>query len=180
MPGLVLPNPRFQSLSANYLAFVMALAVLAMFFTGRWINPSLFQAGLLLLGSVWAIAFLYRPFKLHGGFVLLPLSATVAWGLFQVATGRTVNRWDTWMAVLGWLGNLLAYSLAVQLSWSTRIRRRFLDTLLYFAFVLSVVSVVQYFGWNGKIFWLYPTYDTAVLGPFVNRDQYAAFMEMVQ
>jgi O-antigen ligase len=150
-----------------------------MFFTGRWINPSLFQACLFLLGTAWAAAFVFRPFRLHTSLVLIPLSAAVAWGLFQLATGRTVNRWDTWMAVLVWSGNLLAYFLSIQVNASTRIRRRFLDTLLYFAFVLSIVSVVQYFGWNGKIFWLYPTYDTAVLGPFVSRDQYAAFMEMM-
>src|ERR1017187_4865610 len=59
------------------------------------------------------------------------------------------------------------------------IRRRFLDLLVYFAFVLSVVSVVQYFSWDGKIFWIFPTYDAAVLGPFLNRDHYAAFMEML-
>jgi O-antigen ligase len=39
--------------------------------------------------------------------------------------------------------------------------------------------VVQYFGGDGKIFWLFPTNDAPVLGPFVNRDQYAAFIELV-
>ena len=54
-----------------------------------------------------------------------------------------------------------------------------LNALLYFAFVLSVVSVVQYFSGSGKIFWLFPTDDAPALGPFVNRDQYAAFIELV-
>jgi O-antigen ligase len=179
MSRLPAPNSEFQAFSGTCLAVTMALAVLVMFFTGRWINPTLFQACLFLLGAAWAAAFVFRPFRLHASLVLIPLGAAVAWGLFQLATGRTVNRWDTWMAVLVWSGNLVAYFLSLQVNASTRIRSRFLDTLLYFAFVLSVVSVVQYFGWNGKIFWLYPTYDTAVLGPFVNRDQYAAFVEMV-
>jgi hypothetical protein len=179
MTALPPPNHRFQSFSANFLAVTMAIAVLVMFLTGRWINPSLFQAGLFALGAAWAATFLYRPFKLHFSLVLIPLVLTVAWGLLQLAIGRSVNRWDTWMAVLTWLGNLLACFLAIQVCASSRIRHRFLDILLYFAFVLSVVSVVQYFGWDGKIFWLYPTYDSAVLGPFVNRDQYAAFIEMV-
>jgi hypothetical protein len=81
--------------------------------------------------------------------------------------------------VLAWLGNLLAFFLALQICASSRVRRKFLDTVLYFAFVLSVLSVVQYFSADGKIFWLFPTYDSAALGPFVNRDQYAAFIEMV-
>ncbi|MGB7720776.1 MAG: O-antigen ligase family protein [Bryobacteraceae bacterium] len=179
MTGLAPPNERFQRLSAHFLAFTMAMAVLVGFFPGRWINPSLFQAGLFLLGASWAIALAFRPFELRFNQVLIPLSATVAWGLLQLATGYTASRWDTWMAVLTWMGNLLACFLAMQACASSGIRRRFLDTLLYFAFVLSVVSVVQYFSWDGKIFWIFPTYDTAVLGPFVSRDQYAAFVEMV-
>jgi hypothetical protein len=179
MTRLAPPNERFQSLSAYFLAFTMAVAVLVMFILRLWINPTLFQAGLFLLGAVWAIAFVIRPFELRFSPVLIPLSATVAWGLFQLYASYTRGRWDTWVAVLDWLGNLLAFFLAMQVCTSSRVRRRFLDVLVYFAFVLSVVSVVQYFGWDGKIFWFYPTYDTAVLGPFVNRDQYAAFVEMV-
>jgi hypothetical protein len=37
------------------------------------------------------------------------------------------------MAVLLWLGNLLAFLLASQVCASAPVRRRFLDTLLYFA-----------------------------------------------
>ena len=133
----------------------------------------------MLLGAAWTIALVIRPFKLRFSIVLIPLSATVAWGLFQLAARHTQGRWDTWMAVLIWLGNLLACFLAMQVCASSGIRRRFLNMLVYFAFVLSVVSVVQYFSWDGKIFWIFPTYDTAVLGPFVSRDQYAAFVEML-
>ena len=179
MTSLAAPNERFQRVSAHFLAFTMAIAVLVDFFPGRWINPSLFQAGLFLLGACWAIALVLSPFELRGNQVLIPLSATVAWGLWQLATGHASSRWDTWMAVLTWLGNLWVCFLAMQVCASAGIRRRFLDTLLYFAFVLSVVSVVQYFSWDGKIFWIFPTYDSAVLGPFVSRDAYAAFVEMV-
>ena len=179
MSGLAPPDERWQRLSAYFLALTMSLGVLVMFFPGRWINPSLFQIGLFLLGSVWTVAFAWRPFKLHLGAVLIPLAATVGWGLLQLATGSTVSRWDTWMAVLGWTGNLAACFLAMQVSVSGNIRRAFLDTLLTFAFLLSLVSVVQYFSSEGKIFWFYPSYEAAVLGPFVSRDRYAAFMEML-
>ena len=179
MTSLAPPNERFQSLSAHFFAFIMAIAILVMFIPARWINPSLFQAGLFLLGAVWAIALVLHPFELRFSPVLIPLAATVAWGLLQLAAGYTAGRWDTWMAVLTWLGNLLACFLAMQVCAASRVRRRFLDTLLYFAFVLSVVSVVQYFSWDGRIFWIFPTYDSAVLGPFLNRDHYAAFMEMI-
>jgi O-antigen ligase len=173
------PNERLQSLSAYFLALTMAAGVLVMFILRLWINPTLFQTGLFLLGAVWAIAFVIRPFRLRFSPVLIPLAATVGWGLWQLYAGYTRERWDTWVAVLAWLGNLLAFFLAMQVCGSSRVRRRFLSTLLYFAFVLSVVSVVQYFSSDGKVFWFYPTYQAAVLGPFLNRDQYAAFIEMV-
>ena len=179
MNGLAPLDERWQRLSAYFLTLTMSLGVLVMFFPGRWINPSLFQIGLFLLSSIWAVAFVCRPFKLQLGAVLIPLAATVGWGLLQLATGSTVSRWDTWMAVLGWMGNLTVCFLAMQVSVSGNIRRAFLDTLLTFAFLLSLVSVVQYFSSEGKIFWFYPTYEAAVLGPFVSRDRYAAFMEML-
>jgi O-antigen ligase len=179
MNGLAPPNERWQRLSAYFLALTLSLGVLVMFFPGRWINPSLLQVGLFLLSSVWAMAFVCRPFRLHLGAVLIPLGATVGWGLLQLATGITVSRWDTWMAVLGWIGNLAACFLAMHVSLSGRIRRAFLNALLTFAFLLSLVSVVQYFSSEGKIFWFYPSYEAAVLGPFLNRDRYAAFVELL-
>ena len=179
MTSLPAANRRWQSFSAYFLAFTIWIAVLVMFWPARWITPNLFQAGLFLLATLWGVAILWRPFAVEWSFALVPLAGTVAWGLMQLATGRTVGRWETWMAVLTWLGNLAAFFLAMQMCASERVRRRFLDLLLYFGFVLSVVSVVQYFSSNGKIFWFYPTYDPALLGPFVNRDRYAAFMEML-
>lgn len=179
MTRLRRPNERFQSFSANFLALLMAVALLVAFYGRLWITPTLFQSGLFLLGAMWTIAFVIRPFELRFSQVLIPLAATVGWGLLQLAAGYSSSRSDTRVALLVWAGNLLAFFLAMQVCASSRIRRRFLDTLVYFAFVLSVVSVVQYFSSDGKIFWFYPSYEPAVLGPFLNRDHYAAFIEMV-
>jgi len=179
MTSLLAVNRRWQSFSAYCLAFTIWIAVLVMFLSGRWITPNLFQAGLFLLATLWGVALIWRPFAVEWSFALIPLAGTVAWGLMQLSTGRTVGRWETWMAVLTWMGNLAAFFLAMQVCATERIRRRFLDLLLYFGFVLSVVSVVQYFSSHDKIFWFYPTYGQALLGPFVNRDRYAAFMEML-
>jgi hypothetical protein len=170
---------RLRTSTADLLALILAVAVLVMFIPRPWINPALFQSGLFLLGGIWAIALVVRPFELRFRLPLIPLAGAVAWGVLQLAAHWTTGRADTRAAVSIWLGNLLAFFLALQVCASARVRRRFLDTLVAFAFVLSVVSVVQYFSQDGKIFWLFPTYDSVVLGPFVNRDQYAAFIEMV-
>ncbi len=159
--------------SAHCLSGILAVAVLVMFIPRLWINPTLFQAGLFLLGCAWATALVIRPFELRFSFPMIPLACAVAWGLVQLAANWTSGRADTRVAVLMWLSNLVAFSLAMQVG------RRFLNALLYFAFAISVIAVVQYFSGDTKIFWLFPTNDAPALGPFVNRDQYAAFIEMV-
>jgi hypothetical protein len=179
MTRLLPPDERLQRWSAYFLAATMSVAVLVMFVYRLWINPTVFQAMLFTLGVVWAVALTIRPFQLHFSVVLIPLSCTVAWGLVQLGAGWTIGRTDTWEAVLEWFGNLLAFFLAMQVCARSGIRRRFLQTLLYFAFVLSVVAVLQYFSAGGKIYWFYQSYRSAALGPFLNRDQYAAFIEMV-
>ena len=133
----------------NGLVLVLAAAVLAMFEPRAWINPTLPLAGLFLLACV------VRPRELRFSFPMIPLAGAVAWGLL-----RGGDR----LAVLVWFGNLAAFLLALQA------RRRFTHLLLYFAFALSVISAVQYFGGSG---------DARSWGPFVNRDQYAAFIELV-
>jgi hypothetical protein len=45
---------------------------------------------------------------------------------------------------------------------------------------LAFLSILQWYSGNGAIFWLVETrYDYHVLGPFLNRDQYAAFIELL-
>ena len=98
----------------------------------------------------------------------------------QVALHRTVYPWETWNAVLTWTAQLVCFLLAFQLFADERIRNRFLKSLFYFGFALSVISTLQLFTSQGKVFWLFPSgYKDLVLGPFVYHNQYAAFVEMV-
>jgi O-antigen ligase len=79
--------------------------------------------------------------------------------------------WATWLAL---------FFLALQLFQRSAARHWFLRFALYFGFGLSVLSTVQMFTSGGKIFWLFPSgYTDYVLGPFVNRNQYAAFLETI-
>jgi O-antigen ligase len=131
------------------IAVILAVAVLVMFEPRPWIDPTLPLAGLFLLACI------VRPGELRFSFPMIPLAGAVAWGLL---------RGGDKLAMIVWVGNLAAFWLALQA------RRRFTDLLLYFAFALSVISVVQYFSGSG---------DARSWGPLVNRDQYAAFIELV-
>jgi O-antigen ligase len=145
----------------------------------RW-ALSLFQGGVLGLAIVWAIRMLFRPYRLSGSILLIPMGGTVLWGLLQIFADQTVYQFETWNATLGWAVNIVVFLLCLQIFVRRDIREIFLQVVLYFGFVLSVVSVVQFFTSGGKIFWFFSAqYADQALGPFVNRDHYASFVALV-
>ncbi|HEX3746126.1 MAG TPA: O-antigen ligase family protein [Bryobacteraceae bacterium] len=153
-------------MSRGCLAAILAAAILVMFVPRPWINPTLALVGLFLMAAAWALVYLRRPFELRFRYPVIALAGVIVWAIC------TSHEGDTRLALLMWLGNLAVFCIAMQAG------RRLLDTLLYFAFALCLLAVVQYFSGVSKIFWLFPT-DAPSWGPFVNRDQYAAFIEMV-
>jgi hypothetical protein len=161
------------------LAVLLSYAVLAIWIDQRW-AWSLVQIAIFASIAGWAAGQLRRPSPVRGSLWLAPLCAAPAWGLLQLATHRTVYRWGTWNAVLNWATWLALFFLALQLFQRSAARHWFLRFALYFGFGLSVLSTVQMFTSGGKIFWIFPSgYTNEVLGPFVNRNQYAAFLEMI-
>jgi O-antigen ligase len=165
--------------SAGALAVMLFWAILTIWVPEHWTFGSI-EAGVLGLAAAWAIRFTLRPYSLNGGLVLIPLAATVVVGLVQLTTGDTVNRWETWNAVLRWSVYLAAFFLASQICASEVILRPFRRALLYFGFGLSLIAVLQFFTSPGKILWLFQSeYPEGALGPFVSRDHYAAFIELI-
>ena len=111
-----------------------------------------------------------------------PLPAIVAvalWGAAQLASHGTVYSFETGKAVLYWSANAAVFFVAMQICLSAYLRNRFLYVLLWFGFVLSIVVVLQYFTSNGRVFWIFPTAYERTLGPFLYKNQCAAFLELV-
>jgi len=161
------------------LAVLLSYAVLAIWIDQRW-AWSLAQVAVFASIAGWAGGQLRHPSPVRGSLWLAPLCAAPVWALLQLATGRTVYRWATWNAALNWATWLALFFLALQLFQRSAARHWFLRFALYFGAALSVLSTVQMFTSGGKIFWIFPSgYTDDVLGPFVNRNQYAAFLEMI-
>ena len=172
------PSERFAAGSALALAAILFTAILTIWVAERW-SVSLLEAGLLALAAVWCIRLIFRPYRVRVSFGLIPLTGAALIGLLQLASGHTVNRWETWNAVLNWTAYLAAFFLALQIGSFPTVLEGFRRALLYFTFGLSVVSVLQYFTSPGKVFWLFQSeYTSEILGPFVSRDHYAAFIEL--
>ena len=161
------------------LAMLLSYAILSIWIDGRW-AWALVQCAVFVWIAAWAASQLRHPSPVHWSLWLAPLSAAPLWGLLQLAAHRTVYRWGTANAVLKWATWLALFFLALQLFERSSARHWFLRFALYFGCALSVVATVQMFTSGGKIFWLFPSgYTDNVLGPFVNRNQYAAFLEMI-
>jgi O-antigen ligase len=179
---VTLPSQDFAR--AVYRRFAIALALLLFFsILTLWVRErwalSLFQTAVFLLGIAWAALLFFRPFPLRASFPLVPLAGAVLWGLLQLLLRTTVYRFETWNAVL-WSTAFVLFFLSLQVFSDARTRHAFLLALLYFGFILSIVSVIQLFTSEGKVFWLFPSgYTEMVLGPFVYHNDYAAFVELL-
>ena len=173
------PPERLLAVSAVALAVILFWVILTIWVPDHW-SFGFAEAGVLALGATWGIRLTLSPYALRASPVLIPLAGAVVVGLVQLMTAHTANRWETWNAVLRWSVYLTAFFLASQIGASPAILRPFRRALLYFGFALSVVAVLQFFTSPGKVFWLFQSeYTEDVLGPFVSRDHYAAFIELI-
>ena len=159
-----------------WLAAVLCFGILTLWVPDRWAQ-SAFQVALFALGAVRLIQ--RRSVGLR--FVGCLLALAVAWGGLQVAARWSVDRVTTLEATLNWLANLAAFALAADLYRNAEERERFLRGALIFTAILAVTSIFTFFTSPvGKAFWIFDTAsDSPTLGPFVYKNQYAAFVETI-
>src|SRR5579862_414203 len=148
-----------------------------MWIPGRW-ALSAFQVALFALAGFLIIKRRGR-IGWHPIAVLLLLAAL--WGVLQIALHQTIYEWRTRDAVLSWITNLTAFSVAACLAGSRTSRERFLNATLIFALVLSFIAILTVLtSPPDKVFWRFDAGTTSpTLGPFVYRNQFAAFVEAV-
>ena len=139
------------------LAPILWFGLLTLRVDARW-ALTVFECALLALAAALIVM---RRFAIVLHPVAILLSAAALWSLAQAALGVSVDAQRSFEAALGWTVNAAAFSVALA---STR--ERFLKAQLFFALVLSVVAVI----------WLF---TAGVLGPFVYRNQFAAYLESV-
>ncbi|MEW6002614.1 MAG: O-antigen ligase family protein, partial [Nitrospirota bacterium] len=57
---------------------------------------------------------------------------------------------------------------------------RIIRALSIFGFILALFAIIQHATWNGKIYWFRePTQGGTPFGPFVNRNHFAGFINMI-
>lgn len=159
------------------LAALFFFAILTLWVPGYW-PVTVFQMGTFALAgvAVWRARRSTPPFA----WPVIPLSFAVLWGILQWLTGYTAYAFETRLAILKWVTFLSLFLVGISLFRDDAARRWFRSAMLWFAFLVGVLATVQTFTSEGKVFWLFPTpYTDFVLGPFLSRNDYAAFIEAV-
>lgn len=159
---------------------LIAFAVLAHGAVEPW-SQAILEAGAGLLLVVWAVEAAARgELKLRWNALLLPIAGLLVLSLVQWTAGLTVYAYFTKLETLRLAGALMLLFLTVQAFRTPGEWKRFVWFLISLAFAVSVFGIVQYFTWNGKLYWLRPLHNGgAPFGPFVNRDDFAGFVELI-
>ncbi len=170
---------RFERTAAFILSVTLVFSVLSVFVSSLWpISGAQTIFFLLALAFALRTAVQGRMPKEH--WLMAFLAGTVLWGALQLFLDRSVNRFETWSAILRFTAYLSALFVSFQVSHHPEVRRYFRLGAIYFGFLLSIEAIMQRFTSDGKIFWMLGTENTVrAMGPFVNRDHYSALMELI-
>jgi O-antigen ligase len=143
--------------------------------------------GLILLWAIKMVA--VSSVEIYMPATALPLVGLLVVGIaqslaFAGGAGRTsslsVDTEATRAATLA-LFFLIVFFVISANFFSDRDRVRSLFTfLIFYGLAIALFALVQHFTWNGRFYWLRPiTVGSSPFGPFVNRNHFAGYMELL-
>jgi O-antigen ligase len=160
---------------------IIAFAVLSHGAVEAWARGILeAAAGILLL--VWAVPFLLS--KKEGPIVLppllFPLLALALLATAQLAFRLTTSPFTTRIELQLMLSMLVLFFLAAQAFRTLADWRSFAWFVMIFAFLVAGLAILQHLTFNGKLYWFRELkYGGVPFGPYVNRNHFAGFAELV-
>ncbi len=136
-------------------------------------------AGVLLV--VWAALMLARQNQaLRWSPLVVPVAGLFLLALAQWVTGVSAYQYATKAETLRLAAELILLFLTTQAFRTPKEWTRLVWFLMSLAFAVSLFGIVQHYTWNGKIYWMRPVqHDQQVFGPFVDRDDFAGFVELI-
>jgi len=116
-------------------------------------------------------------FQIEAG-ATLPIGTSDSGG-HSVGRGFSLYPHATWRATLSWITPLIFFLLTAWVARSEVARYRLLWGISAWAGLLGLIAVLQMISWNEMILWIRPRpRGTAPLGPFVNPNHFAGYVEM--
>lgn len=136
-------------------------------------------AGLLFL--LWALRMYLDPGEsIKVPPLLLPVLALVVLVGAQLIFRRTVSPFHTRIELQLLIADALLLFLAAQAFRSVPEWRTFVWFIMSFGFVVAIFGILQHLTFNGKLYWVRPMrYGGIPFGPYVNRNHFAGFAELI-
>jgi O-antigen ligase len=134
-----------------------------------------------LLFALWAARQVaVAEVEIVGNPLFLPMLVFAGLILWQIATGRTAYRADTFSAALLYCSYGLLCFLVVQCLRRTSQVKMLAWVFSGYGFTVAMFALMQGLAPNGKLYWLRTAQsDGWIYGPYVNHNHYAGLMEML-
>jgi len=142
---------------------------------------AVFETGAGLLFLAWA---LWMYFTHEEQIVFSPLLPPLA-AFSLVVCGQwffhaTASSYGTRMEILLLVSDLILLFLAVQAFRTLQDWRGFVWFGMIFGFLISIFGILQHLTFNGKLYWFREMhYGGIPFGPYVNRNHFAGFVELI-
>jgi O-antigen ligase len=164
------------------LCALVVFAVLAHGGVEDWAKAVL-ETGAGLLFLVWAAVFYLNREEDQEVVLtplLLPLLLLAAVALAQLLLPITASSYDTRMGLNLLAAYVILLFLATQVFRTSDQWRSFVWFVMIFGFLMAVFGILQQVTFNGKLYWFREMrYGGIPFGPYVNRNHFAGFIELV-
>jgi O-antigen ligase len=159
---------------------LLAFAVLSFGAVEEW-SQAVLAVGASLLLVFWAIRLYYRKAdQLYIPPEIFPFAAFALVALLQVVFHRTASRYFTRIELQLLLTYLIVVFLMSQAYSRTKHWRGYFWFLMSFGFFVSILAILQYLTFNGKLYWVRAMQNGGIpFGPYVNRNHFAGFAELI-
>src|SRR6202048_1293417 len=159
---------------------LVAFGVLAHGGVEDWARAG-FETGIALLFLAWAVRFyLHSEETVLISPLLPPMVGLLLVVLAQLLFSTTASPFNTHQEFTLLLADVIMVFLAVQAFRTLEDWRGFVWSVMIFGFVVSVFGILQHLTFNGKLYWFREMhYGGIPFGPYVNRNHFAGFAELV-
>ena len=159
---------------------LVAFGVLAHGGVEDW-SRAVFETGIAVLFVAWAVwVYLHSEETIIISPLLPPMVGLLLVVLAQLLFATSASPFNTHQEFTLLLADVIMVFLAVQAFRTLEDWRGFVWFVMIFGFVVSVFGILQHLTFNGKLYWFREMhYGGIPFGPYVNRNHFAGFAELV-
>lgn len=162
---------------------ICALVAFSVFAHGAvepW-SEAVLETGAAILLVCWGLLFAIRAVPVvRWNWLLWPVVGLWAFSVVQYMLRLTAAPFLTEIEILKFAALVILLFLALQAYQTLEQWRGFVWFMLLLGFAVSVFGILQYFTFNGKLYWLRELhYGGIPFGPYVDRDHFSGLIELI-